>query len=382
MITLNNYEEYFLLYADNELTLQERKDVDAFVLKHPYLKVELDGLVNSVLKPEDEIKFLNKEVLMKGTATGWINRDNYEEVFILYHDGELNEQQKLETEEFLRNNKGVEESFHQFAALKFVPESQIKFPDKSLLFRNEKPVVKLVVWRSLAAAVLLGFFLWGGYSVLNRYNEEKMVAGVELYQRSEEASGIASKANSQAGDEVTLGKVHIAKEEEENEATKERQGSGKLASERSRPAAGKEEFSVPEEKVAPVLATVEKEPAVEGMPIETMIHTEVPSVPDITSLHVIDENPSLLPQVNQQEVAASLNSLVAKEDLDTEHAARYISYAAADKNDNYIFYNVTFEEFKRSKVGAFLKQVTRVIERTEPVKKLLSSEVKLFSFSN
>ncbi|MEO6681910.1 MAG: hypothetical protein ABIN48_03705, partial [Ginsengibacter sp.] len=43
-------------------------------------------------------------------------------------------------------------------------------------------------------------------------------------------------------------------------------------------------------------------------------------------------------------------------------------------SSNYIFYNVTEEEFRRSKIGGFLKKVKRIAERNDPVKRLFESE--------
>jgi hypothetical protein len=43
-INRHNYEEYFILYMDNELDSDDRRMVEAFVLQHPDLKEELDIL--------------------------------------------------------------------------------------------------------------------------------------------------------------------------------------------------------------------------------------------------------------------------------------------------------------------------------------------------
>jgi hypothetical protein len=45
-------------------------------------------------------------------------------------------------------------------------------------------------------------------------------------------------------------------------------------------------------------------------------------------------------------------------------------------NDNYFFYNVPSDEFKKSKVGGFLKKVKRIVERSNPITRLLSGDEK------
>ena len=55
------------------------------------------------------------------------------------------------------------------------------------------------------------------------------------------------------------------------------------------------------------------------------------------------------------------------------HTASYISDEDR-KNDNYVFYDVSTEEFRKTKIGGFLKKVRRIVERTNPVARLLGEE--------
>ena len=55
--------------------------------------------------------------------------------------------------------------------------------------------------------------------------------------------------------------------------------------------------------------------------------------------------------------------------------ASYVS-DTDQKNENYVFYNVTTEEFRKSKVGGFLKKVKRIVERNNPVTRLFSGDEK------
>ena len=63
-INTTNYEEYFLLYVDNELTPAEKDAVEKFVLQHPALQEEFSLLKQTVLAPE-MIEFGDKQSLYR-----------------------------------------------------------------------------------------------------------------------------------------------------------------------------------------------------------------------------------------------------------------------------------------------------------------------------
>lgn len=68
MINHNNYETYFMLYADNELSATEREAVLLFVEDHPTYKQEFDLMNNIKLTPDNSIRFTHKEELYQGIA--------------------------------------------------------------------------------------------------------------------------------------------------------------------------------------------------------------------------------------------------------------------------------------------------------------------------
>ena len=65
MINRDNYEEYFLLYTDNELSDAERIAVDKFIKENPDLRGELIMLQQLKLKPEQNIFFGDKNILFR-----------------------------------------------------------------------------------------------------------------------------------------------------------------------------------------------------------------------------------------------------------------------------------------------------------------------------
>src|SRR6185503_8206458 len=56
--------------------------------------------------------------------------------------------------------------------------------------------------------------------------------------------------------------------------------------------------------------------------------------------------------------------------------AQNVSYVADEdnKNENYVFYDVTADKFRKTKVGGFLKKVKRVVERNNPITRHLSGD--------
>ena len=121
MINLSNYEDWFLLYADGELTVAEQEAVLQFVNVHPDLKEELDLFLSMRFQPETTIKFENEASLKA-------------EFF-----------NELETK------------------YRFEPDLTIQFPDKQLLYkRTAMPVISMFRYAAVAASTIVtaGLIWW------------------------------------------------------------------------------------------------------------------------------------------------------------------------------------------------------------------------------
>ena len=220
-ITRQNYEEYFLLYVDNELNIVQRKAVEAFVEENPDLRAELIMLQDSILPADDEIVFKHKESLLRtSTAPNPVNETNCEEYFILYSDDELSHEQKDQVEQFVYRNPQHQASFELLQQVKLMPDSSVVFPDKYALYRHEeeekKPVIVMRWWKiAAAAAVLLFIGGMGWYLAADDQAKQEQTAGRNGEQPQTTQPVQPARSNGQEG---------IA----DNNATKGQQGSTKI----------------------------------------------------------------------------------------------------------------------------------------------------------
>lgn len=158
-INRHNYEEFFLLYADNELSAAERVAVEVFVKDHPDLKTELEMLLQTIL-PSDEMRvFADKDSLFRTTDISPVNLTNYESYFVRYADDELTNEEKAATEQFVYRHPECEADFETIQRARLVPDTSIQFPDKSLLYRSQsgkrRPVIAIWMRYSAAAAIII-----------------------------------------------------------------------------------------------------------------------------------------------------------------------------------------------------------------------------------
>jgi hypothetical protein len=173
-IDRHNYEEYFLLYVDNELNVEQKKEVDSFVLANPDLEEEFIMVQQTRLVPDHSFVFEGKENLMKEESA--INMNNYEEWLVLYVDNELTTEQKLIVEKFAAAHQHVKEELDLFLQTRLEPQ-EIVFTDKASLYRREEKVriVSMSWWRVAVAAILIIAAGLGTYSIIN--NNKKSSTG-------------------------------------------------------------------------------------------------------------------------------------------------------------------------------------------------------------
>lgn len=182
MIQINrhNYEEFFLLYVDRELSPAAVTAVEQFIKDNPDLADELTALQQATLPLDDALVF-DKTSLFRN-AENEISLENSTEQFLLYVDDELTPAQRQSVETFVLQHPALQESFVQLKQTK-LPAEHIPFPDKQLLYKKEsdrKPVIYMRWMRMVAAAAVIafGFFLWdfSGSTNIQTNGEEALAA--------------------------------------------------------------------------------------------------------------------------------------------------------------------------------------------------------------
>jgi len=360
-INRNNYEEYFLLYADNELSPTEKKVVEIFLQENVDLKEEFLMIKMTVNAPEEEIKLLDKSFLLKKEPV-FINENNYEEIFVLYFDNELSISQKTEVENFVSENSKYKNDFELIGKAKFVAEPPIIYPNKKELYRKEKSgkVIPLILWRAMAAAVFIGFGLWIGFSYFNKTEKNVPVASQinKIKQPAEKEKNIIPK-------ELVKDENQIASRVTKSEKT------GKEETESKKP--------IVKGKNTNDVAAIKPDLTIKKPTIKEEIKEAKPGVENqtIAITSPVKNAPELLQneknQIAANETVATINQTGSQIQNTQARTVSYVPDASTD-NQNYVFYDVPTEEFRKSKVGGFIKKVRRIVERNNPITRIFNGE--------
>ena len=148
-INLGNYEEYFILYMDNELGEDQRKMVDAFLTAHPDLQAELEILMSTKLPPE-EFSFQKEPLLADSMKLNAVDED-----LLLYMDHELTEEKKKTVEQELASNQTYQQQHRLLLQTRLDASEVVAYPHKKELYRRTERVIAFKSWMRIAAAVIV-----------------------------------------------------------------------------------------------------------------------------------------------------------------------------------------------------------------------------------
>ncbi|HVT85488.1 MAG TPA: hypothetical protein VHD35_09805 [Chitinophagaceae bacterium] len=357
IINRHNYDEYFILYMDNELGSEERRQVEVFVQQNPDLKEELELLLQSKFTPESHIVFENKEDLFRVADSAAINMSNYVEWLMLYLDDELTAEENILVENFIASHSAVKTELDILAKTKLQPEENIVFPDKELLYRKTEKVrvVQISWWRVAAAAILI---LGIGISTVFIWNNRKpSVSGPTAAQEIKDTNN-ATDQSAARKNLIDQTNPSLADNEKKNQVTNEtikqqpiktvvtKSGENILAVQKNIPA----KLNEPLQKEMPLIADnmpTNNLPSPINNPNATI--KESSSVPNVA----INEVPDKL-TTNQIETAAVTNA----------PDKPYINTAASEKTDPVY---ASQQETDNKKTRGFFRKVTRLFEKTTKI---------------
>ncbi len=172
MINLGNYEEYFILYMDNELAAEQKLMVEDFIAQHSQLGEELDMLMNTKL-PLDEVSFAGKEDLLSSA----MKVNAVDESLLLYIDNELPAAEKKAVEQKISSNTDFALQHALLVQTKLDASENISYPNKKELYRHTERVVAFTLWMRIAAAIVI-LFVSSLFFLLN--NSSKPVDAVAI----------------------------------------------------------------------------------------------------------------------------------------------------------------------------------------------------------
>jgi len=200
-IDRHNYEEYFLLYTDNELTVEQMKQVELFVTENPDLEEELVMLQQSRLIPDVSVVFDDKHLLMKEESDSFINMNNYEEWLVSYVDNEMNQKQRILVEKFAASHPQVQQELNLFQQTKLQPE-KIFFTDKEVLYKRESArIVSMQWWRISVAAMLV---LAAGIGLFSIFNKKTSTGTGSIVKTDISKKQPASNSNSNSNKTISV----------------------------------------------------------------------------------------------------------------------------------------------------------------------------------
>ena len=344
-INRNNYETFFLLYADDELCAAERIVVENFVTINEDLRGELNMILAAIL-PADDCSFTQKDLLYKNSFVD----GSLQEKLLLKMDDELLAEELSALNNIILANPSATKEEHLLSATKLTTEI-ISCPQKELLFKKQRDTVvvfKIVRWA--AAAILIGVGLFFGASIFNKkalpVNAVVKVKPIIkpalpkeiLGNLKEEQAAAVIVTDTGIPANENIKKVQIAAIAK-GMALNKKNNIEKAGSENTTVINKKELASNKE-----VLKTISTS---ENISIQNINQSQTASLNKPEKVQIAITNENIVP-------------------LETSYA-QAVSLTDIKTSNNKILY-MDEEDVKRSKVGTIFKQLKRMIERTAKIK--------------
>jgi hypothetical protein len=362
----NNYEAFFLLYVDNELSAADRNAVELFVQENADLKEELNMLQQTVFKA-DAVVFDNKASLLKEGLTA------LQENLLRYIDDELSTADKLNIEKLLIADTAANKELLLLQQTKLQPDGSIVFADKKLLYRKENAKVVGLPWRRIAAAaVLLGIGTWATVSLINT---DKTAIGTAVTNADIKTTKPKQQVNS-VEDSLQIAQKNTAV----TGATASIQAIIKPASQKNSMPDNRIQKSVSQQNAVNPIALQQPGKRPDNnlpKPVYDYINNNGSNKNDIATVPVINEVTVNLNSGVNTAVTAS-NKKTNNEVTNTYALNTNFTQGDAEENNNNKILYMDEDKVKKTKIGGFFRKVKRMVERSTNV--TTGNSIKLAGF--
>ena len=372
-INRHNYESFFLLYVDKELSAAERKAVDVFVQENPDLQIELALLQQTVVKADDIVLDKKDWLYMEEDITA------LQENLLLYADNELNGADKKTVEALIATDKPAQKEWAILQQTKLKPDMEVVFADKQSLYRKETArIVAFRWWRVAAAAVLLGFGIWTGVSIYK--NSSNTTTGTEELANSKNTNPGGIKSNTNSGNttvtdqadekSVTENIALITTSKNNNDRITENVKSAVEKINNQNAVSSKENAMVQNSSNKKPDNNLPK-PALQNINNNSSNEVTVQNVlPSNNNSNRVSGNNDAVVKITAREnrtVIENLNN--SKTDPNNITALQVVNTnKTVDGEDNNRYLNVDDDKQKRTALGGFIRKAKRVLERNTNVK--------------
>lgn len=326
-ITPDNYQEYFLLYVDDELSIEEREAVDSYIKLNPHLQAELDSFLNTKL-PVENISIENKQFLLSDS----MKHVEVDESLLLYIDNELDNEEKEKVEQLIRNNGDYQLQYQLLKKAKLNEKDTIVYPYKKELYKSTGAVHPFYWFRIAAAIILilsLGAILW-----ITNSNEQP-------------ASIVQKPVTNEIKNEVTQQEEKTISEDDEDHITSGPSTDIAIQNEPKTQIRTHKKEEIPTGVQKPV--TSEKEMQIARVPEQPKSKNLVEQTKYKETTEIAKTKESVNPQQNIHKTP------VTSEDV--------LSYINTEAPVNTAVSFASNEEDKKGSVRGFLRKATRFIER-------------------
>ncbi len=351
LINRNNYEDFFLLYADGELRADERKAVEDFIAENEDLRIELD-LIKATVLPAEEILFADKSFLYKEI----IFDSSFQEKLLLKLDDELAVKELESVNALLATNVDVTREYGILLKTKLDANEIIVFEHKHLLYKKERDnVVVFRFARWAAAAILIGFALFFGEKVFNK--KSNIVSELAIEPKIKNKKTIAT-ANNDVDNEM-------AKQPENEIVNEELAVVEEMDSDRKQSNNHKNVVAI-HNKISPVNLLVSKEKNKIEKQEQLVLVKKMQStlaVPERIEIALSNQQIASIKNIEKPKLAVVDDNIVPLENT----YKQALAITEIEKSENKILY-MDEDDIKRSKAGGFFRKVKRFVERTANIK--------------